>query len=94
MNEPHYGFIGVSNLNKWDSFKNLKLYDAPSPLQSFALGQGIPQMVDIYKLSWPFPTTKSGKRIINEEEKSAWLDKECIWYLSIKYKGNFMEYGT
>lgn len=79
MNEPHPGYIGLDHLSEFDPIVNLIFGDSPSPLQSFALGDGIPQTVGVYIKSWPFPTKKSHDRVINPTRKSAWLNKECIW---------------
>ena len=79
MNEPHPGYIGLSQLDEFDPIANLIFGDAPTPLQSFALGDGIPQKVGVFIKSWPFPTKKSHDRMINESQTSAWLNKKCIW---------------
>ncbi|KAF1806066.1 glycoside hydrolase superfamily [Mucor lusitanicus] len=78
MNEPHPGYIGLDHLNEFDPIVNLIFGDAPTPLQSFALGDRIPQKVGVYIKSWPFPTKKSHDRIINTSRVSAWTG-ECIW---------------
>ncbi|KAI9480657.1 MAG: glycoside hydrolase superfamily [Benjaminiella poitrasii] len=80
MNEPHPGYIGLKHLDEFDPIVNLVFGDSPSPLQCFALGEGIPQKVDVYVKSWPFPTKKSHDRIINSSCSSAWLDSACcVW---------------
>lgn len=79
MNEPHPGYIGLDQLAEFDPIVNLIFGDSPSPLQSFALGDGIPQTVGVYIKSWPFPTKKSHDRVINPSRTSAWLDNKCIW---------------
>lgn len=80
MNEPHPGYIGMKTLKEFDPIVNLIFGDAPTPLQSFALGDGIPQKVGVYVKSWPFPTKKSHSRIINASKTSAWLPgHSCIW---------------
>lgn len=48
-------------------------------MQSFALGDGIPQEVEVWIKSWPFPTRKHSTRVINEERVSAWTSGECTW---------------
>jgi hypothetical protein len=78
MNEPHPGYIGLDHLNEFDPIVNLIFGDSPTPLQSFALGDRIPQKVGVYIKSWPFPTKKSHDRIINTSRVSAWLT-ECVW---------------
>ncbi|GES78881.1 glycoside hydrolase family 5 protein [Rhizophagus clarus] len=79
MNEPHQGYIGLTDLCRYDGGKTLVFGDSPSALQSFALGDGIPQEVEVWVKSWPFPTRKDKTRIINEERESAWLNGKCIW---------------
>ncbi|KAI8980242.1 glycoside hydrolase superfamily [Pilobolus umbonatus] len=78
LNEPHPGYIGLSGLESFDPITNLIFGDAPTPLQSFALGDGIPQKVGVYIKTWPFPTKKSHDRIINENKVSIW-SQSCIW---------------
>ncbi|PKY22164.1 glycoside hydrolase [Rhizophagus irregularis] len=79
MNEPHQGYIGLADLHRYDGGKTLVFGDSPSALQSFALGDGIPQEVEVWIKSWPFPTRKDKTRVINEESESAWLTGKCIW---------------
>lgn len=80
MNEPHPGYIGLQTLTKYDSAINLIFGDSPTALQALALGDGIPQEVDVYVKSWPIPTKKSHSRMINESKTSAWLEGHgCIW---------------
>lgn len=80
MNEPHPGYIGLETLHQFDPIVNLIFGDSPTPLQSFALGDGIPQEVDVYVKSWPFPTRKSHTHVINSSRTSAWLPgQSCIW---------------
>jgi hypothetical protein len=82
MNEPHPGYIGLENINHWNELKDLHLGDAPNAIQGFLLGQGIPQTVNVYARSWPWPTRKIKTRVVNEAKQSAWLPgRECIWYL-------------
>ncbi|KAI9320157.1 glycoside hydrolase superfamily [Dichotomocladium elegans] len=80
LNEPHPGYIGLEHLDAFDPIVNLIFGDAPSPLQCFALGDGIPQKVGVYIKSWPFPTKRSHTRVINESKTSAWLPGyQCVW---------------
>ncbi|KAI9308343.1 glycoside hydrolase superfamily [Cunninghamella echinulata] len=80
INEPSPGYIGLPTLKAFDPVVNLIFGDAPTPLQSFALGDGIPQKVGVYIKSWPFPTKKSHSRVINENKVSAWLNGgSCVW---------------
>ncbi|KAI8910703.1 glycoside hydrolase superfamily [Powellomyces hirtus] len=80
INEPHFGYIGLPSLHSFDPLKELHYGPVPSALQSMALGAGIPQEIDVYVKSWPWPTRKDHKKIVNEVKVSAWLPgKECIW---------------
>ncbi|KAL1918909.1 uncharacterized protein VTP21DRAFT_2290 [Calcarisporiella thermophila] len=81
MNEPHQGYIGLEDFHRFDSVVNLVFGDAPSAIQSFALGEGIPQLVDVYVRSWPYPTRRKSRRWINTEKLSAWLPNRggCVW---------------
>ncbi|RIB29178.1 Glycoside Hydrolase Family 5 protein [Gigaspora rosea] len=79
MNEPHPGYIGLSNLLQYDAGATLVFGDSPNALQSFALGAGIPQEIEVWVRSWPFPTRKQTTRIVNTECKSAWINNQCIW---------------
>ncbi|KAL2915197.1 hypothetical protein HK105_205304 [Polyrhizophydium stewartii] len=80
MNEPHPGYIGLRSLQSFDLMKDLHLSCTPTPIQSFALGSGIPQTVAFFVKSWPWPTRKAGTRLLNEDGKSAWLPgRHCIW---------------
>ncbi|KNC98302.1 uncharacterized protein SPPG_06696 [Spizellomyces punctatus DAOM BR117] len=80
INEPHFGYIGLKSLHQFDPLKDLHFGDAPSALQSMALGSGIPQEVDVWVKSWPWPTRKNHKRVINPGKTSVWLPgRECIW---------------
>jgi hypothetical protein len=44
LNEPHGGYIELESLLKWNDRKELRLGDSPSALQSFLLGEGVPQV--------------------------------------------------
>ncbi|CAG8617955.1 6459_t:CDS:10 [Cetraspora pellucida] len=79
MNEPHPGYIGLSNLLQYDAGTTLVFGDSPNALQSFALGAGMPQEIEVWVRSWPFPTKKQTTRILNKECKSAWINNQCIW---------------
>ncbi|ORX57064.1 glycoside hydrolase [Hesseltinella vesiculosa] len=80
MNEPASGYIGMPTLKEFDPITNLIFGDAPTPLQSFALGEGLPQKVGVYVKSWPFPTKRSHGRIMNSDKVSAWLPgHSCVW---------------
>jgi hypothetical protein len=44
LNEPHAGYIGLESLGSWNEKKELRLGESPTALQSFLLGEGIPQV--------------------------------------------------
>ncbi|KAG9296107.1 hypothetical protein G9A89_011960 [Geosiphon pyriformis] len=80
MNEPHPGYIGLKNFDQFDPITTLIFGDSPSPLQSFALGDGITQEVEVWGKSWPYPTRKHSRRILNLEQERVWFEgHECIW---------------
>ncbi|CAG8464688.1 11322_t:CDS:10 [Ambispora leptoticha] len=80
MNEPHHGYIGLKNLDQFDPITTLVFGDSPSALQSFALGDGIPQEIEVWVKSWPYPTKKHTTKLLNSERERAWLDgHKCIW---------------
>ncbi|KAJ3148498.1 hypothetical protein HDU86_007428 [Geranomyces michiganensis] len=80
INEPHFGYIGLKSLHAFDPLKELHFGPVPSALQSMALGAGIPQDIDVWVKSWPWPTRKDHTRTMNEGKVSAWLPgRECIW---------------
>ena len=79
MNEPHYGFIG-EDLRVIDANKELRLGNAPTFLQCFAMGSGHTCAVDYYVRSWPWPTRRSHSITLNKEKLSAWLPGTvCVW---------------
>ncbi|KAJ3207820.1 hypothetical protein HDU67_007205 [Dinochytrium kinnereticum] len=80
MNEPHFGYIGMPSIYRFDPLTTLHYGPFPSALESFALGSGASLEVDNWVQSWPHPTRKAGKKRVNEEEVSVWLnDGKCIW---------------
>ena len=79
MNEPHHGYIGREDLASYDVNRDLHLGFTPTNLQAFALGDGKPQEVDFYVQSFPWPTRKVGKKVLNREQEVVWLNKQCIW---------------
>lgn len=97
LNEPHCGFIGLQSLHEWNELKELRLGDSPSALQSFLLGEGVPQKVPIFSRSWPWPTRKDGVKLVNEGRRRAWLPgRRCIWYgchFSNKLRCNLTKVG-
>ncbi|KAI8818413.1 glycoside hydrolase superfamily [Fimicolochytrium jonesii] len=80
INEPHPGFIGLESVHAFDPLKDLHIGPVPSAFQSMALASGIPQEVDFWVRSWPWPTRRAGKRLLNQGKASAWLPgRECVW---------------
>lgn len=77
LNEPSVGWIGWGNLNDSDSL--LRLGVSPTPLQSMALGSGLPQPADIWNQGI-LGARRIGKEIVNAGRKSVWRPGvECIW---------------
>ncbi|HPH96569.1 MAG TPA: cellulase family glycosylhydrolase [Anaerolineaceae bacterium] len=77
LNEPSSGWIGVKNLTY--PAGELKMGDAPSPLQAMALGIGIPQLLTQWDISLS-GNNPVGARWVNLSKTSAWLPgKDCIW---------------
>jgi hypothetical protein len=83
MNEPHRGYVGNTDWNKWNYETDLHIGHFPSLLQSLALGSGYKQAVPFYVKSWPFPSRISHDSIIDPLGKSAWLKDgplgQCVW---------------
>ncbi|PWN34679.1 glycoside hydrolase [Meira miltonrushii] len=83
MNEPHRGYVGTKDWNNWCYETDLHIGHYPSLLQSLALASGYKQEIPFYVKSWPFPTRKSHKSVVDPMGKSVWLsDKgsgECVW---------------
>lgn len=83
MNEPHRGFVGATDWNRWNYETELHIGHFPSLLQSLALGSGFKQSVPFYVKSWPWPSRKTHRSIIDPLGKSAWLDDaplgQCVW---------------
>lgn len=77
LNEPLTGYIGCSELTHPSGAPLLG--DSPSVLQGMALGEGIPQEVQVWKMGLA-SFTKTGTRWVNQEKVRAWKDgQECIW---------------
>ncbi|KNE57581.1 hypothetical protein AMAG_03273 [Allomyces macrogynus ATCC 38327] len=80
MNEPHNGFIGLKDLKAYHPTETLVLGDSPSAFQSFCLGAGLEQEVEVWVRSWPIPSRKSSSRVLNTERERAWLPGyTCPW---------------
>jgi len=77
MNEPSSGWIGWADLRK--QFGLLKMGDMPTPWQSILLGDGNPQVVEVWKTG-KFSLKKAGTRTLNEGRKRSWQNEiPCIW---------------
>ncbi|MDO8847126.1 MAG: cellulase family glycosylhydrolase [Coriobacteriia bacterium] len=77
LNEPSTGLIGAHDL-AGVTFP-LKLGPSPTPLQSLALGSGIPQRVGTYELGLT-GFKRTGEVELNPHGRSAWLPgAECVW---------------
>lgn len=77
LNEPNNGYIGWKDLAQ--SVTIARMGFNPSPFESMALGDGIPQELDFWKPA--LPQAKSlGKRTVNPNRARAWKDGvNCIW---------------
>lgn len=77
FNEPSHGYIGWKDLQGFDD--RLRVDVQPTPLQSFALGDGIPQEVGVWGMSSGGARLR-GHRTINEKGLRAWKEGQaCIW---------------
>ncbi|KAI9183182.1 hypothetical protein H9P43_004099 [Blastocladiella emersonii ATCC 22665] len=80
MNEPHQGYVGLHSLERFDPMEALLLGDNPSALQSFCLGLGLEQEVEVWVKSWPIPSRKHSTRVLNAEGVRVWLPGyTCPW---------------
>lgn len=77
MNEPLPGYIACADLHTPHAL--LRLGDTPTPLQTMALGAGIPQQVDNWELTITGPRRR-GNSLVNANRTRAWLHgREDIW---------------
>ena len=77
MNEPLPGYIGGKDLNATGGF--LALGASPTAVQGMALGDGIPQEVNVFRLG-ALRFVKTGTLLMNAERRRAWRgDTPCIW---------------
>lgn len=78
FNEPSRGYIGWKDLKDLNS--QLRVDLQPTPLQSFALGDGIPQDIGVWGMGWSGGRLR-GHRMVNQEGVRAWKkDQSCIWH--------------
>ncbi|KAI9224545.1 glycoside hydrolase superfamily [Blastocladiella britannica] len=73
MNEPHQGYIGLHDLTRFAPTEALLLGDGPSALESFALGLGLEQEIEVWVKSWPIPSRKESTRMVNSGGVRVWL---------------------
>ncbi|KAI0293137.1 glycoside hydrolase family 5 protein [Multifurca ochricompacta] len=74
MNEPHPGYVDLPSLHGFDYNTDLHLGDVPSAFQSFLLGTGHPTNVDHWTRSFPMPTRRTGKTLLNPQGRKAWRE--------------------
>ncbi|RKO97729.1 hypothetical protein CXG81DRAFT_6583, partial [Caulochytrium protostelioides] len=79
MNEPHPGYIGLADLTRFDPYTCLHYQSVPSAFESMQLGHGRALDIDFYVRSWPFPTRRVGKRVVNPEGRCCWRSGTCLW---------------
>ncbi|BFZ58747.1 hypothetical protein PYCC9005_005812 [Savitreella phatthalungensis] len=91
MNEPHPGWLGLQDMNKYDEGLYLHLGDMPSANQAIGLARGIPQTVPHYKRSWPWPTRIVGRTTITPE-RSLWLGDEPVFDLDRDFEDVYVAF--
>ena len=79
LNEPDTGLIGCADLSGTSAFP-VRLGAAPTPLQAFALGEGIPADVAVFALG-PTGFRRRGSERLNADGRRAWTgDSGCPWH--------------
>jgi hypothetical protein len=91
LNEPHHGFIGISDLRSIPAKVDLKNGYMPTPFQSMILGNGTSQSVQFWEMTWSGPRFIEN-RTIQPNGKKAWVSSPeeafgpvkaanvgCIW---------------
>ncbi|KIK68366.1 glycoside hydrolase family 5 protein [Collybiopsis luxurians FD-317 M1] len=86
MNEPHRGYVEVPSLHYFDYNTDLHLSAVPSAFQSFQLAAGHPTEVDVWTRSFPMPTRRTGRVILNVEGRKVWKEEgptngQCLWQM-------------
>ena len=77
FNEPSHGYIGWKDLTAHDSL--LKADLMPTPLESFALGDGLDQEVGVWGMGLAGARLQ-GHRRLNTGHARAWKEgRSCIW---------------
>lgn len=76
LNEPSHGYIGWKDLTNYSNA--LRVDYQPTPLQSFALGDGLEQEVGFWSMG--LGARLRGHRRLNERHARAWKEgTACIW---------------
>lgn len=79
LNEPSPGYIGWADLTATDGRYYLRDGPAPAPLQGMALGEGIPQQVELWTMGL-FGPKQQGKVWVNRGQARAWqAHRGCVW---------------
>jgi hypothetical protein len=77
FNEPSHGYIGWKDLTAHDSMLRVDLQ--PTPLQSFALGDGLEQEVGVWGMGLG-GARQQGHRPLNTGHVRAWKEgRSCVW---------------
>lgn len=77
INEPGEGYIGMDDLTKIHTV--IEKGAIPTPLQSMALGEGIPQEVGVWDVGF-LGRKQIAKKVLNPSGERAWLQGfDCIW---------------
>ncbi|KAF9078603.1 glycoside hydrolase family 5 protein [Rhodocollybia butyracea] len=84
MNEPHRGYVEAPSLHYFDYNTDLHLSAVPSAFESFQLGAGHPTEVSVWTKSFPVPTRKTGRVILNVDKRKVWkvdgpTKGQCLW---------------
>jgi hypothetical protein len=79
LNEPSPGYIGWVDLLATDGVHYLRDGPAPSPLQAMALGEGLPQQVELWQIGL-FGPKQHGTVWVNRGQVRAWQpERGCVW---------------
>ncbi|KAE9405555.1 glycoside hydrolase family 5 protein [Gymnopus androsaceus JB14] len=84
MNEPHRGYVEVPSLHQFDYYTDLHLSAVPTAFESFQLGAGHPTEVAVWTRSFPKPTRKTGRVVLNLNKRNVWKEHgptkgQCLW---------------
>ncbi|AMD21928.1 HFR073Wp [Eremothecium sinecaudum] len=84
LNEPHFGYLNVLNLDEFSKDRSLKKGTTPTSYQSFLLGEGIACNVDIYDITI-FGAKRVGRTLVDPKGVKAWLTESERHELDKKY---------